>query len=354
MGISFSSDHYNLSTMSAIMVTPESFEHAKELLAEGKRDLLVHAVPDAVSNCSKACEIMAKQKGEMAAECAEAYFYYGKALLELSRVESGVLGNALDGVDMETRTNDVKDALVEDTEAMTTDEKSEIEEKVADALEENYEKHDVVARAHTGDNTEEESDAEDVMEGQQAGDEMETDAEKAEAEAGNLEQAWQMFDLAKVIYGKSGDVTKECESLTFLGEVSLENSNFKQAVEDLTLCLAKRTKALPADSRSLAETHYQLGVAQAHSGEYASAEKSLEAAVVVLNARISNLKKMETSDNITKELAELTLLCTEIKERAADHKEMQKGTYKADNDFVSIFKGAEVHEIATKKAGATA
>merc|ERR1712010_49745 len=170
----------------------------------GKRDLLVHAIPDAVSNCSKACEIMVKHKGEMATECAEAYFYYGKALLELSRVESGVLGNALDGVDMETKTTDVKDALVEDTEAMTTEEESEEDE---------------------------------VMEGEQVGDEMETDAEKAESEAGNLEQAWQMFDLAKVIYGKAGDVTKECESLTFLGEVSLENSNFKQAVEDLTLCL---------------------------------------------------------------------------------------------------------------------
>merc|ERR1712002_89764 len=340
--------------MSSIIATPESFEHAKELLAEGKRDLLVHAIPDAVSNCSKACEIMVKHKGEMATECAEAYFYYGKALLELSRVESGVLGNALDGVDMETKTTDVKDALVEDTEAMTTDEKSEIEEKVADALEENFEKHDFVARAHISDNTEEDSEEDDVMEGEQDGDEMETDAEKVDAEASNLEQAWQMFDLAKVIYGKSGDVTKECESLTFLGEVSLENSNFKQAVEDLTLCLTKRIKALPADSRSIAETHYQLGVAQAHCAEYAKAEKSLEAAVVVLNARISNLKKMETSDNITKELAELTLLCSEIKERAADHKEMQKGTYKADNDFVSIFKGAEVHEIATKKAGATA
>merc|ERR1711934_1038630 len=239
-----------------------------------------------------------KHKGEMATECAEAYFYYGKALLELSRVESGVLGNALDGVDMETKTTDVKDALVEDTEAMTTDEKSEIEEKVANALEENFEKHDFVARAHTSDNTEEDSEEDDVMEGGQDGDEMETDAEKVDAEASNLEQAWQMFDLAKVIYGKAGDVTKECESLTFLGEVSLENSNFKQAVEDLTLCLAKRTKALPADSRSLAETHYRLGVAQAHSGDYATAEKSLEAAVVVLNARISNLKKMETSDNI--------------------------------------------------------
>jgi len=340
--------------MSAVIAAPESFEHAKELLAEGKRDLLVHAIPDAVSNCSKACEIMAKHKGEMAGECAEAYFYYGKALLELSRVESGVLGNALDGVDLESKTTDDKDVLVEDTEAMTTDEKSEIEEKVADALEENFEKHDVVAKAHTGDNTEEETEEDEVMEGEKVGDEMETDAEKADAEAGNLEQAWQMFDLAKVIYGKAGDVAKECESLTFLGEVSLENSNFKQAVEDLSLCLAKRIKALPADSRFIAETHYQLGVAQAHCAEYASAEKSLVSAVAVLHTRIANLKKMESSDNITKELAELTLLCTEIEERTADHKEMQKGTYKDSNDFVSIFKGTEVHEIGTKKAVATA
>merc|ERR1712121_300010 len=209
--------HLSHSTMSAV-ATSESFELAKELLAEGKCDLLVYAIPDEVSNCSKACEIMVNVKGEMAGECAEAYFYYGKALLELSRVESGVLGNALDGVDMETKASDDKDALVEDTEAMTTDEKSEIEEKVADALEENFEKHDIVARAHTGDNTEEESEEDEIMEGEQTGDKMETDAEKADAEVGNLEQAWQMFDLAKVIYGRAGDVTKECESLTFLGE----------------------------------------------------------------------------------------------------------------------------------------
>ena len=98
----------------------------------------------------------------------------------------------------------------------------------------------------------------------------------------------------------------------------------------------RRVKCCP---RSIAETHYQLGVAQAHCAEYANAEKSLAAAVTVLNTRIASLKKMETSDNITKELAELTLLCTEIKERTVDHKEMQKGTYKEDKDFVSIFKG---------------
>merc|ERR1719260_663124 len=152
--------HHAMSAVSASSSSSNSHEKALELLAEAKRDLLVHAIPDAVSNCSKACEMMAEEKGEMATECAEAYFYYGKALLELSRVESGVLGNALDGVDMETKTTDVKHTLVEDTEAMTTDEKSEIEEKVADALEENFEKHDFVARAHTGDDTEDETEDE--------------------------------------------------------------------------------------------------------------------------------------------------------------------------------------------------
>merc|ERR1711962_1199744 len=151
----------------------------------------------------------------MSKEAAEAYLYYGKALLELSRVESGVLGNALDGVDMETKPADEKDSLVEDTEAMTTDEKSEIEEKVAVALDENYDKN----------------------------------------------------DLSKVIYAKSGEIAKECEALILLAEVSMENSNFSQAVEDLTECLAKRIKSLPSDSRMIAETHYQLGVAQAHCAQ---------------------------------------------------------------------------------------
>ena len=80
-----------------------------------------------------------------------------------------------------------KDALVEDTEAMPTNEKSEIEGKVAVALDENYDKHDLVARAHFGDITEDSMD--EAMEEEDA--EM-VDAEKVDIEVSNLEQAWQM------------------------------------------------------------------------------------------------------------------------------------------------------------------
>merc|ERR1719427_870078 len=285
---------------------------ALELLNEGKRDLLMSAIPDAVANFSKCCEMLVTLKGEMGVECAEAYFYYGKALLELSRVESGVLGNALDGVDMDSETAPTKTSpakgvivedseglpIVEDAEGLPTEKKEEIEEKGADALEENFDKHEMLAKAHNADNTEE------MTEEDSGDDKMETDIEKNE-EPGNLEQAWQMFDLAKVIYGTAKNEVKECESLVLLGEVSLENSNFKQAVEDLTTCLAKRLKALPEDSRSIAETHYQLGVAQAQCKDFMKAEVSLKSAIAVLEARKSTVSKMDASDNMTKELAEL-------------------------------------------------
>merc|ERR1712183_1079791 len=90
----------------------------------------------AVSEFAQACELLSATFGETGKECAESYYYYGKALLELSRLESGVLGNALDGVPEED--DEANSSKVEDPAKMTNEEKKEVEEKVGQALKENF------------------------------------------------------------------------------------------------------------------------------------------------------------------------------------------------------------------------
>ena len=66
-------------------------------LAAGKRNLLVNDVPAAVNAFAEACKMMGEVYGETAAECGESFFYYGKSLLEMARLENGVLENGLGG-----------------------------------------------------------------------------------------------------------------------------------------------------------------------------------------------------------------------------------------------------------------
>merc|ERR1712000_702677 len=326
-------------------------------LSLGKRHLLVSDIPEAVSTLALASELLAKQFGETHPECAEAYFYYGKSLLEMSRLESGILGNALEGVPEGGDLAD--DSQIESPEKMTKDEMTEVEAKVKEALDFNYqtcvvemqkaEEAALEAESMEGDEDsqeggEDEEAMEDVSEpvvADQKEESPSTTTDKPmedEEEPSNLQQAWEMLELAKLIYTKQiesveGDKKVEldrrvCETYLHLGEVSLENENYSQAVEDLTVCLKRRQASLPSDSRSIAETHYQLGVAQAYGGSFDEAEASLESAISVLKTRIENLQKMESSENLNKEIRELQDLIKEIKEKVVDHGDMKASASK--------------------------
>merc|ERR1712228_1012415 len=89
----------------------------------------------AVTSLALACELLSAEYGETAYECADAYYYYGKALLEMARAESGVFGNALDGV---PDGEDTDNSQVEDPDKMTEEEREDVEKKVGEALDENF------------------------------------------------------------------------------------------------------------------------------------------------------------------------------------------------------------------------
>jgi len=408
-------------------------------LAAGKRNLLINDISGAVSSFAEACKMMGELYGETAAECGEAFFYYGKALLEMARMENGVLENGLGGV---PEGDDKECSGIEDPEKMSEEEKEDVANKVGEAIEEmnkEAEKEKAAAdllkkdaaereakdkakaddkkegddKAKEGDKDEAKKDessengsAED--EGEEAGGEEASaegkegeEEEKAEGEDGEDEEAegeaeggenesigsndagpstaketedksaveaeddddpsslqlsWEMLELAKQCLKKQADALpaddpkrpevegRLSETFMKLGEVSIENENYPQAVEDLKTCLRRHQEHLPDDSRCIAEAHYQIGVALGFNLEFDSAVASLEDAIGVLEKRVKNLKEKKASANPDKkedafytpekEVEEIESLIPEIREKITDTRDMQTETNKKLGDKV--------------------
>jgi len=252
---------------------------------------------------------------------------YGKALFHVAMMENEVLGNALEGMEVEEASSS-SDSQVESPTKLKEEEKVEVQEKVVQALTENFTKHNLIAKHHNVEDSEEDSGDEDV--------EMTDSPSKAEdsvaaEDLANLQLAWEMFELAKVIYSKKvKDTVAEkrmeaqaslWDAMTGLGEVSLETGNYGLALEEFTSCLLARQAELPKDSRSIAESHFQIARTHAALGKMIESEASIKAAIMVLEERASNLSKMEISPHLIDEIADLEELGISLEETLAEFKE---------------------------------
>ncbi|XP_019386889.1 PREDICTED: nuclear autoantigenic sperm protein isoform X3 [Crocodylus porosus] len=280
---------------------------AKKLLGLGQKHLVMGDIPAAVNAFQEAASLLGKKYGETADECAEAFFYYGKSLLELARMENGVLGNALEGVQVEEEGEKTEDdSMVESADNIDETEGSEEDDKENEKAEEDKENESVV--------------------------EDKSAQESEEDEVGNLELAWDMLELAKVIYKRQE--TKEAQLLAAqahlkLGEVSVESENYVQAIEEFQACLALQQKYLEVHDRLLAETHYQLALAYHYNSQFNEAVLQFSKSVEVIDKRLvmltERIKKAEGgSAQDEKEIEELKGLLPEIKEKIDDSKESQR------------------------------
>lgn len=324
---------------------------AKKLLGLGQKHLVMGDIPAAVNAFQEAASLLGKKYGETANECGEAFFFYGKSLLELARMENGVLGNALEGG------VHVEEEEGEKTEEEKTEEESPVENN------DNVDETEGSEEEDKENDKAEETPNDSVLENKSL-------QENEEEEIGNLELAWDMLDLAKIIFKRQE--TKEAQLYAAqahlkLGEVSVESENYVQAVEEFQACLNLQEQYLEAHDRLLAETHYQLGLAYGYNSQYDDAVAQFGKSIEVIEKRMAVLdEKMKEAEGsrteYEKEIEELKELLPEIREKIEDAKESQhsgnvaelalKATLveSATSGFTPSVGGSSVSMIASRKS----
>ncbi|XP_077190112.1 nuclear autoantigenic sperm protein isoform X2 [Paroedura picta] len=214
----------------------------------------------------------------------------------------------------------------------------QIEEKAEAAkVEKEEEKDDEMGEGEETEGSEEDKEN-DKAEDDKENDSTIEEKESEEDEVGNLELAWDMLELAKVIYKRQD--TKEAQlhaaqAHLKLGEVSIESENYIQAIEEFHSCLTLQQKYLEAHDRLLAETHYHLGLAYHYNNQYDEAVLQFSKSMEVIDKRMVMLTerlraKGEGLADDEKEIEELKGLLPEIKEKIEDSKESQKSARVAE------------------------
>merc|ERR1739838_697699 len=282
-------------------------------------------------------------------------------------MESDVLGLAMEGV---PEGEDLDNSQVDNPGKLSEEEKEKVSEQVDNALQENSTNSDAKKSSpkdgksdkdeamdtdkKDGDSSHDDSSQDESQE--ESGEDGEVELEKAEGEekdedeaVSNHQLAWEMLELAKVIYQKQEEDDKAMSLKTAqvflkLGEVGLESETYPQSIEDFQACLKIQEKHMEADDRCLAETHYQLGVAYSFSDDFDKSIASFSKALKIIEDRITNLKKAsspakgskktpskspgkdakDTSIDSVFEIKELDKLVPEIKEKIEDMEEMKK------------------------------
>lgn len=284
---------------------------AVNLMGQGRRNLICGDVPMAVTQFEECCQILAQTYGEMAFECAPAYFSYGHALLELARMDSKVIESleAEAEEDEEDESEKSEDGKSGGETPGTTEDEDRTDK--SESLSSQDEGIDKEAKTEKDENVKDDDDDEKNEN---------VDEHIAGNDVTNLQLAWESLELAKIIYLKRKDKEsqlKAAQAFLKLGEVGLETGVYDQAIEDIKECLKIQKEYLEPEEREIAESYYQLGLVHVFAGNHDSSIENFEKAVSVIEARIEKLNKTIEANKDSKETADVETVYnakTEIKE----------------------------------------
>merc|ERR1711936_651065 len=371
-----------------------------KLMSDGKRNYVCQQPHLAMDCFVELCEMMSKCYGQESEKCVDAYLMYGKTLIDVARLENGVLGHAIK--EMPVFGSETDDAETEKEEINTEDEDDstpklkpeEIREKVVLALrnenlyneqesedegtEDEGEEEGEVAGAENNEteatNKANNGDVKSETASEQVSSNSSTSAKKTETmdvddgiesdgsdhdhdndDVSNLELAWEMLELTSIILKrqlegeeKLSDAdtvkTKLAETKYGLAQISMEAGRYNESVLDFTECL-ELFKEVHEDKngRIIAEGYYNIALALSLDKKYTEAIQGYEKAVSILKARVEDLE------------AKVKVMGEKKDASDADEKEMKEYREEIEelNDLIVLDMMAKIEDAQEAKKGET-
>ncbi|KAI0099449.1 hypothetical protein F4814DRAFT_433263 [Daldinia grandis] len=356
---------------------------------------------DAAEVFSQATEMQAEINGEMAPENADILFLYGRSLFKVGQSKSDVLGGKPAGEKksngaVDKKPKGKKSQAEASTANATKDEKTVIEEGVA-IVAKNGSESEKVSDAKkslfqfTGDEEFEDSDEEEEAEG-----------EEEEEDDDDLAVAFEILDLARVLFEKSleredetssegkGKEKVEEDSPTIkhikerladthdlLAEISLENEKYPLAINDCRASLRYKEGLYSQESEVIAEAHFKLSLALEFASVTTSAEdeagagpkpvdeglrkeaaeeleKAIASTKLKLDAKevdLAMLHAPEDNDTTRKQIAEVKELIADMEQRLVELRKppMDVNSVLASDDAMLGVLGTALGESTTNK-----
>lgn len=366
-------------------------EAVKDLLAQGKRDYHAGDYESAADKLSTCANYSAEVYGVFANESFDPHYYYGRCLLELGRIETDVLQNAMTGMpEVEDETDESgededyageeldNDGSVGDADRLAEGEKEEIKKQVDEMLVGNVEELEKANAERNGGNNVKTTEVKASTEASElvieavsangsveitdiretAGSDVSHEADgaeddvrnDAEDDASSFQAAWEVLEVARNICDKQ-EPTKEWELrkadvLSALAECSIEEGNCKQALDDLTSALQIQLLHLPADDRVIANSYFSFARIHKLEKEFVLASEYYKKAKQCLQLRIETIKKsLEICEAekegektmLQKELADLNGLIPDIELKIQDADDSAATLEKMKNELKSAF-----------------
>ncbi|XVF15674.1 hypothetical protein REPUB_Repub09cG0175100 [Reevesia pubescens] len=245
----------------------KTLEFADELTEKGSKAFKENDFPEAADCFSRALEIRVAHHGELAIECLNAYYMYGRSLLYKAQDEADPLVS-VPKKEGATNQDSNKEGSI----------KSGVTRESSVASVSSNSKQDVGGKNEEESN--DDSDSDDVGEADEDLDES------------DLDFAWKMLDIARAIAEKQqlGDTMEKVDILSALAEVALEREDIESSLGDYQKALSILQRLVEPDHRQIAELNFRICMCLEIGSQPKEAIAYCQKAISVCKSRLERLE----------------------------------------------------------------